>query len=194
MIRKMTSGIVVISLILIIVSCTTPSSAAVPAQKPAQAPGPGSTTTTTVIPTTSPPPASVPKPPGALKEKWLEPQVSGDTVSIPVSDVRNNWNTAFKMVNKGSTLNFMAYVLNDEIQVRANVCPPCKSIGYTLNNDVLVCDTCGTTFRATNGSGIQGACVKFPKAAIQYKVVNDAIVMNINDLVSGYQKTLSGNG
>jgi nitrite reductase/ring-hydroxylating ferredoxin subunit len=190
MIRKIAVGALALSLILIIVACAAPATAPAPTPKtvdiPASAPSPAAN------PASLPAPAA--KPSGPVKEKWIDAQVTEDTASIAVKDVRDNWNTAFKIANKGATLNFMAYVLNGEIQVRANVCPPCRSIGYTLNNDILVCDTCATTFKATNGSGIQGACVKFPKAAVQYKVVNDAIVMNVNDLVNAYQKTLSGNG
>jgi nitrite reductase/ring-hydroxylating ferredoxin subunit len=188
--KKIIVSAIVLSLVLIIVSCSAPTSASVPAPKtvniPSSSPAPAVNT--------FPAPPSNPKPTGPIKEKWITAQVTGDAVSIPVNDVKSSWNTAFKIVNSGSTLNFMAYVSNGEIQVRANVCPPCRSIGYSLNNDVLVCDTCGTTFKATDGSGIQGACVKFPKAAIQYKVVNDTLVMNVVDLVDAYQKTLNGKG
>lgn len=186
MLKKIALGVVLLSLILSIVACSTATSTSVPAQKPVDI----SVSAPPSAAISAPTPPSNPKPSGPIKEKWIESQVSGDTVSIRVSDVKNSWNTAFKMVNKGSTLNFMAYVLNGGIQVRGNVCPPCRSIGYSLNNDILVCDTCGTTFRATNGSGIQGACVRYPKAAIQYKVVDDVLVMNVGDLVNAYQETL----
>jgi hypothetical protein len=183
-------SIIALSLVLIITSCAAPVSV------PTASPKPVDIVTAAPAPVANPSPVapSNPKPSGPIKEKWINAQVTGDVVSIALNDVKNNWNNAFKMSNKGSTLNFMAYVFNGEIQVRANVCPPCRSIGYSLSNDELVCDTCGTTFKAVDGSGIQGACVKFPKAAIQYKVVNDTIVMNLDDLVNAYQKTLNGKG
>jgi nitrite reductase/ring-hydroxylating ferredoxin subunit len=190
MFKKIVIGSFLLSLIVIVVACSAPTSASVPAQQPLQIPvsAPAPAANPTPVP-------SNPKPSGPIKEKWMDPQVSGDIVSIPVSDVKNNWNTAFKIVNKGSTLNFMAYISNGEIQVRANVCPPCRSIGYSLTkDDVLVCDTCGTSFRAKDGSGIQGACVNYPKAAVQYKIADNNIVMTVNDLVTAYQKTLSGKG
>jgi nitrite reductase/ring-hydroxylating ferredoxin subunit len=186
MIKKIAVGAVLLSLMLIIVACSAPTSASVPTQKPVDIPVSAPVPAANSTPT----PPSNSKPSGPIKEKWLDSQVSGDTVSIPISDIKSNWNTAFKLVNKGSTLNFMAYVLNGEIQVRANVCPPCRSIGYALNNDILVCDTCATTFNAKTGVGIQGACVNYPKAAVQYKIVNGDIVMSIADLVNAYQDTL----
>jgi nitrite reductase/ring-hydroxylating ferredoxin subunit len=190
MIKKIAFGALALSLMLIIVACSAPSTTPAAAQKPVDI------TVSTPTPAANPTlaPAAATKPSGPIREKWINAQVTDDTASIAAKDVKDNWNTAFKMDNKGTTLNFMAYVSNGEIQVRANVCPPCRSIGYSLNNDILVCDTCATTFKATNGAGIQGACVKFPKAAVQYKVVNDSIVMNVTDLVNAYQKTLSGNG
>jgi hypothetical protein len=81
-------------------------------------------------------------------------------------------------------------VLNNDVYVRASVCPPCRGKTYTLNGDILVCDTCGTTFNAKNGMGIAGACVNYPKAAVQYTVADGNLVMNMGDLTTAYQNTL----
>ena len=89
-------------------------------------------------------------------------------------------------------MNFMAYVFDGEIQVRGSACPPCRGITYTLNNDLLVCDVCSTTFKAKNGAGVTGAptCVRYPKEAVSYKIADGNIVMNESDLVKAYQETL----
>jgi hypothetical protein len=104
-----------------------------------------------------------------------------------VAAIEANWNTHFKAGN----MNFMAYMLDGQIMVRANVCPPCKSIGFTLDKNILVCDRCATTFSAPTGDGIQGACVDFPKAAVAYEIVGDNLVMKEADLVKAYEDTLS---
>jgi hypothetical protein len=186
MIRKIAVGAVVFSLILIIVACSAPTSASVPTQKPVEIPA--YTPAPAANPTPIPP--SNPKPSGPIKAKWLEPQINGSTVSIPVSDLKNNWNSIFKIVKQGTTMNFMAYVFDGEIQVRGSACPPCRGITYTLNNDLLVCDTCGTTFKAKNSAGVQGPCVRYPKEAVSYKIADGNIVMNESDLVKAYQETL----
>ncbi|MCJ7668928.1 MAG: hypothetical protein MUO61_00215, partial [Dehalococcoidia bacterium] len=54
-----------------------------------------------------------------IKATWIEPQVVGDTISIPVSEVENNWNVHFNLETQGSNMTFMAYVLDGEIYVRA---------------------------------------------------------------------------
>jgi len=125
-----------------------------------------------------------------IKATWIEPQVAGDTVSIPVSDVENNWNVHFNLKTQGEDMNFMAYVVGGEIFVRANVCPPCQSIGFSLEEAVLICDRCATTFKAESGGGIEGACVDFPKASVPYEISDGNVVMEGTDLVAAYQDTL----
>ncbi len=125
-----------------------------------------------------------------IKATWIEPQVLGDTVSIPVSEVDNNRNVHFNVKTRDEDMNFMAYVLDGEISVRANVCPPCQSIGFSLEEAVLICDRCATTFEAKTGEGIEGACVDFPKAAVPYDVSDGNAVMKGTDLIAAYQDTL----
>lgn len=125
-----------------------------------------------------------------IQATWIEPQVLGDTVSIPVSEVEDNWNIHFNVELEGEDMNFMAYVLDEEIYVRANVCPPCRSIGFSLEEAILVCDRCATTFESETGEGIQGACVDYPKASVSYEIDGGNVVMDANDLVAAYEDTL----
>ena len=127
---------------------------------------------------------------GPIEATWIEPQVLGDTVSIPVSEVEDNWNIHFNVELEGEDMNFMAYVVDGEISVRANVCPPCQSIGFSLEEAILICDRCATTFESETGEGIQGACVDFPKASVPYEIDGGNIIMNGTDLISAYEDTL----
>ena len=163
MLRKIAIGAVLFPLILIAVACTGPTST----------------------------PAPNPNPSGPIKAAWIEPQVAGDTVSIPVSEVENNSNIHFTLGTKDGNINFMEYIVDGEIYVRANVCPPCRSIGFSLQKDILVCDTCRTTFKAKTGEGIEGACVDFPKASVPYEIEGGNIVMKSTDLIAAYQSTLN---
>jgi len=126
-----------------------------------------------------------------VKATWIKPQVVSDTVSIPVSGGENNKIIHFNFRMQDSDIAFMAYELDGEIYVRSNVCPPCRSVGFSLQRDTLVCDTCLTTFRAKTGDGIEGACVDFPKASVPYEIRDGNIVMKSNDLVAAYQSTLN---
>ena len=125
-----------------------------------------------------------------IKATWIEPQVVGDTVSIPVSKVENKKIIHFKFGTQDKDTTFMAYKLSGELYVRANVCPPCRSVGFSLQKDILVCDTCMTTFEAKTGEGIEGACVDFPKASVPYEIIDGNMVMKDTDLIAAYQDTI----
>lgn len=182
--KKIVISAILFTLMLVAVACAGTTSAPAPTetQPPTASPVP--------TPSPTPVPTPVPKPSGPIKAKWIEPQVDGNTVSVPVSDVENNWNIHFKLEAQAGEMNFMAYLLDGKIYVRANVCPPCRSIGYSLDKDILVCDRCATTFKANTGDGIQGACVNYPKALVQYEISDGEIVMKEADLVVAYENTL----
>ena len=86
--------------------------------------------------------------------------------------------------------NFMAYEFGDKLIVRANVCPPCRSVGFDLVGDKLICETCKTVFNAATGEGVSGACVAYPKAQVAYQVDGDQVVMQSADLQTAYQNTM----
>lgn len=183
MLKKIVMGAVLFSLVLAVVACAGPTSTQSPAE--AAAPDPSPAPTQEPAPTLNP----KPKPSGPIKATWIEPKVDGDTVSILVSEVENNWNTHFGLNTQSSTINYMAYLVDGEILVRSNVCPPCRSVGFSLDDDILVCDRCATTFKAKTGDGIKGACVDYPKASVPYEIIDGNIVMRGNDLVTAYEDT-----
>jgi len=145
---------------------------------------------TASTPAPTPTPTPTPKPSGPIKGAWVSPQVVGDIISIPVSEIENNWNIHFKVATQSGDMTFMAYVVDEKIHVRANVCPPCRSIGYSLDKDILVCDRCATTFKAKTGDGIKGACVDYPKALVPYGITDGKLAMKEADLIAAYQNTL----
>jgi len=188
-------GMIVSSLLLLVVlsltlaACASPTSASIPAitPTPAKTVAPASTSTPIATPTVAP----AAKPSGPVDAKWIDAQVNGDKVSIPVSEIEKNWNTRFKLQTAGGDIVTMAYKLDGVISVRASICPPCRSQGFTLTGDILVCDTCGTRFKASTGEGVSGACVKYPKASVSYTISDGNVVMNKADLVTAHQNTLN---
>ena len=125
-----------------------------------------------------------------VEATWIEPRVDGSSVSIGVSDIENDTIVHFAVADKsGAELTYMAYTLDGTLHVRANVCPPCRSIGFALAGNTLVCDSCGTVFDARTGQGVSGACVAYPKAAVAFQNVSGNLVMNSLDLQVAYQNT-----
>jgi hypothetical protein len=184
--KKIAIIVSALALMFIAVGCAHSTSAPAPlgTQPSASSTTPTPSSTPEVVQTPAP------KPSGPIKATIIEPQIDGDTVSIPVSNVENDWNTQFAVNTQAGKMDFMAYLLNNKIYVRADVCPPCHSIGYSLNGNVLVCDRCATTFKADTGDGIQGACVDYPKSLVQYQVANGNIIMKEADLIVAYQNTM----
>jgi nitrite reductase/ring-hydroxylating ferredoxin subunit len=128
----------------------------------------------------------------AIKPTWITPQVSGKTVTIPVSDVQNDSIVHFKITDaNGGSTTFMAYILGGTTYARADVCPPCRSTSFSLVGNTLVCDTCGTVFDAKTGDGLSGGCVSYPKADVAFQVSNGNLVMNADQMATAYQNTLT---
>jgi len=125
-----------------------------------------------------------------IKATWITAQIADTTASIPASEIESNKMTHFMIGTPAGDMAFMAYELGEKTYVRSNVCPPCRSVGFSLEGNTLVCDTCATTFDAKTGDGIDGACVDFPKASISYEITDSNIVMDGRNLVEAYQNTL----
>ena len=185
MLKKIAIGLSALTLILIGAACAN-SAATTPSTNPSSV-APSSTPSMPQIQ------ATTEKPAGPIKATIIQAQVNGDSVSIPLSDVEKDWNTQFVVNSEQGKMNFMAYLLNNKIYVRADVCPPCRYTGYSLEGSTLICNICATTFKADTGAGIQGACVDYPKALVPYEISNGNIVMNQSDLVVAYQNTLNPN-
>ncbi len=125
-----------------------------------------------------------------IKATWVSPQVSGETLSIQANDIAKSKIVHFTVKMALGSENFMAYDLGGQTFVRANVCPPCRSIGFSLAGDKLVCDSCGTVFKAQTGDGVSGACVAYPKAAVPFQNAGGTLTMQLKDLQAAYQNTL----
>jgi len=125
-----------------------------------------------------------------VKATWVIARIAGNTVSIPASELESSKIVHFMVGTATGDIAFMAYKLGRKVYVRANVCPPCLSVGFSIQKDILVCDTCRTTFQAKTGDGIKGACINYPKASVSYRLLNGSVVMSADDLLTAYQNTL----
>jgi len=126
---------------------------------------------------------------GIVHPTWVGAEVEGNTVSIPASGVESGKMLHFRVTGEGVSMAFMAYKLDEETYVRANVCPPCRSVGFSLEGGILDCDTCHTKFNAATGNGITGSCKEYPKAGVEHSVSGGKITMEMDDLVTAYQNT-----
>jgi nitrite reductase/ring-hydroxylating ferredoxin subunit len=193
---KITIGIVLLSLTLVLAACagtSTPVTSAAASSASNSAPVAQASqppVTLTPVSQTTPVAATPSKPSGPVDATEIVPTVANNTVTIPVSAVQKDWNVHFMVNAPGGKQSFMAYNLDGQTYVRASICVPCRGKTFTLSNNTLVCDICGTTFSANTGVGISGACVNYPKASVPYQVSNGNIVMQVSDLATAYNNTL----
>lgn len=124
-----------------------------------------------------------------IRPTWTAAQIEGDQGSIPKADVDDGKMIHFRVDQQGDSMVFMAYRLGEDIYLRASICPPCRSESFSLDGEALVCNACGTRFKATTGDGISGACKSYPKAEVAHAVTGDSVTASMNDLVTAYQNT-----
>ncbi len=122
----------------------------------------------------------------------LDAVLNGDSVTIPVVAIEDVRNAEFSFELGGRRLDFLAYVLDGELFVRAAACPPCNSTTFALDGYELICDACDTRFDGWTGAGLDGACVDYPKAAVAYEFNGDLVAMTVADLVASWEKTVAG--
>jgi nitrite reductase/ring-hydroxylating ferredoxin subunit len=127
----------------------------------------------------------------AVEPTWIDATLNGATVSIPMATVQKDTIVHFYVTTADAKESFMAYVYQGNTYVRANICTPCRSINFRLQGNLLVCESCGTTFDAATGKGVSGACRAYPKASATYKLEGGNLVMNTEDLLTAFQDTLS---
>ena len=134
--------------------------------------------------------SNVSTPSGPIKATWVDAELQNDTVLLPIDVLTTYTNIHFKIDADGKTYTYMAYELGGTVYVRANVCPPCRSIGFSLEGETLVCDRCRTVFDAISGVGIKGACVDYPKASSDYSLNGGQLAMNLGALAVAYNDTM----
>lgn len=128
---------------------------------------------------------------GRVKATWLTAAQTADEVSIPVSTIEKEIMIHFTLDATGGKMPYMAYVYEGKTYVRADICPPCRSYNFSIEKDILICDTCGSRFKAVTGDGVSGACVNYPKAAVPYEIKDGNAVLKADALKTAYQNTLS---
>jgi nitrite reductase/ring-hydroxylating ferredoxin subunit len=121
---------------------------------------------------------------------WLTPQVSGEGVSLLISDITASKMSHFWVNMPSGKEGFMAYRLDGVDYVRASICPPCRSTSFSLEKGTLVCDACGTIFNAKTGQGISGACKGYPKEAAPASISGGILSIALSDLEQAYSNTL----
>jgi hypothetical protein len=139
--------------------------------------------------TEEPAPAS---PSGWVAHAWVEPDVDGDAVTIPLDVVLNAGHVHFSLPVEDETLDYLGYMLDGSFYVRATVCPSCGSQGLSYGGNALVCHSCSTVFDLVTGEADDEESVDFPQGLLPYDVADALIRMSFAELVQSYERTAAG--
>ena len=121
---------------------------------------------------------------------WVTPEATAELVSLPVNTIEQDRMVHFWMNLDSGKQAFMAYEMDGTLYVRASICPPCRSIGFSIEKGILVCDTCGTRFDAKTGAGVSGACRNYPKEQAAYTITDGKVVAKVADLAEAHAATV----
>lgn len=62
--------------------------------------------------------------------------------------------------------------------VAVAMCEPCRSQRFHIDNNVLVCDTCGTRWFLNDLQGISGGCPQYPPEELPYRVEDGSVTVD----------------
>lgn len=114
--------------------------------------------------------------------------ISGGKVSVNLDDIKNKKMVTFEVpgvnfnLDNGTPFDYLpllAYVSpKGNVVVATSLCEPCSGITFSISNDTLVCNTCGTTWELEGLKGIQGGCPQYPPEIVEYKAEGGKLVLD----------------
>lgn len=124
----------------------------------------------------------------SLQTSKIPAQIAGGKVSVNLDEIKNKQLVTFDVPGINFTLNngtpfdylpLLAYVSpKGNVVVATSLCEPCSGTTFSVNNDTLVCNSCGTTWELEGLKGIQGGCPQYPPEMMQYKAEGGKLVID----------------
>ena len=99
-----------------------------------------------------------------IENKIIYTEFPGDGKKIYYGELRNLPLTAF--ISSAGRL-----------VLATSICEPCYGTSFSLQNKVLVCETCGTRWRNTDLFGLSGGCINYHPEELKYMVDGDYVVL-----------------
>ncbi len=123
-----------------------------------------------------------------LQTEKVPVEFSGGKVTLKLDDIKNKKLVTFDVpgikfaLANGTSFDYLpilAYVSPiGNVIVAASLCEPCSGTEFSISNDTLVCNSCGTTWDLERLKGIQGGCPDHPPEVLEYKAEGDKIVLD----------------
>ncbi len=103
-------------------------------------------------------------------------RVQGGKIVISLRDVLEHRMVGFDYGGASVPISLVAFISPEgKLVTSIAFCEPCNSRKYHAQNNMLICNACGTTWKLQNLEGTSGACQKYPPDPIPSVVVGDEI-------------------
>jgi len=123
-----------------------------------------------------------------LQTEKITADIAGGKVSVNLDDIKNKKVATFNVPGVNFTLNngtpfdylpLLAYVSpKGNVVIATSLCEPCSGTSFSVSNDTLVCNSCGTTWELESLKGIQGGCPQYPPEIVEYKAEGGKLVLD----------------
>lgn len=92
-------------------------------------------------------------------------------ISFSLEEVKKNSIVYIDIPEAGPVDALVAYISPaGRLVVAVAMCEPCRSQRFHIDNNILVCDTCGTRWYLNDLQGISGGCPQYPPEELPYEV------------------------
>lgn len=98
------------------------------------------------------------------------------TVSFSLKEIEQNRIVYTDIPGAGPVDALVAYISPaGRLVVAVAMCEPCRSQRFHIDNNILVCDTCGTRWYLNDLQGVSGGCLPYPPEELPYAVEDGTV-------------------
>jgi hypothetical protein len=113
-----------------------------------------------------------------VQQTPIEITQENSAIKVPLAEVQAKKLVGFTWKGQGKELPLLAYIApSGKVVTAVSICEPCNGYTFHIENNALVCNTCGTTWDLENLGGVSGGCTKYPPDAFANKLEGDKIVI-----------------
>lgn len=111
-------------------------------------------------------------------------------IIVPLDLVKEREFIAFNYQAPNNVVPLLAYVSGEgKIVTAISMCEPCNSQRFHIQEENIVCNSCGTTWKIDNLEPVSGSCSKYPPDAVPNIVVGNEIQID-EQVVARWQRRI----
>ena len=117
----------------------------------------------------------------------IEPTIENEKIIIPLNIVDEKNIISFELENDQDFLvPLMVYVTpSGRLFGGSSMCEPCRGRSYSIKEDTLLCDICGTTYDIETHTFISGSpvCGMYPPANMNARIEDGRIIIDLKEVL-----------